>query len=180
MNTKPPEKIYMMMFPDKFEAERLLGRELPFASGDTVFYEIFAPLGQGIAELMLNRAAPGGCKFDFVNEGIPTLLDFSGVDYHERAIELFEDGKGYPMSELVDNEAYAKMPRDIRRQQAASFLGFLSYVYGPQPILGLLKQSISANGILTVTTKKNLEALEFEWKNDLARLAGLDSLDTQP
>ncbi|MCK4657601.1 MAG: hypothetical protein KAT85_11235 [candidate division Zixibacteria bacterium] len=177
---RPPDKIYVMMFPNKFEAEEVLGREVPFVSGDTIFYEMFAPLGTGITELMLNRVNPGGSKFAFVNEGLPTLLDFSGEDYHEKALGFIESGEAIPVADMVDNDKYTRMPRQLRREQAASFLGFLSYNYGPKPIIGLLKQDISANGILTIATKKNLNILEAEWKNDLPRLAALDSLETQP
>lgn len=177
---RPPEKIYMMMFPNKFEAEEVLGREVPFVSGDTIFYEMFAPLGTAITKLMIDRVNPGGSKFAFVNEGLPTLLDFSGEDYHEKALDLIESGGIFPLADMVDNDVYTRMPRQLRREQAASFLGFLSYNYGPKPIRGLLKQDISAGGILTIATKKNLSVLEAEWKNDLPRLAALDSLETQP
>jgi hypothetical protein len=179
-NQRPPEKIYMMMFPNKFEAEEVLGHEVPFVSGDTIFYEMFSPLGIGITELMINQVNPGGSKFAFVNEGLPTLLDFSGEDYHEKALGYIESGEVFPLADMVDNDKYTKMPRQLRKEQAASFLGFLSYNYGPSPIIGLLKQDISANGILTITTKKNLSILEAEWKKDLPRLAALDSLESQP
>jgi hypothetical protein len=177
---RPPEKIFLMMFPNKFEAEEVLGREVPFVSGDTIFYEMFAPLGTGVTDLMLHLVNPDGSKFAFVNEGLPTLLDFSGEDYHERAIDLVESGEAFPMADIVENDLYARMPEQSRKEQAASFLGFLSYNYGPQPIQGLLKQDISANGILTFATKKGLEILEAEWKSDLPRLAALDSLESQP
>ena len=177
---RPPEKIYLMMFPNILEAEEVLGREVPFVSGDTIFYEMFAPLGTGVTDLMLHLVNPDGSKFAFVNEGLPTLLDFSGEDYHEKAIGFIESGEAFPMADMVDNDKYARMPKQLRKEQAASFLGFLSYNYGPQPILGLLKQDISANGILTFATKKSLSILEAEWKNDLPRLATLDSLESQP
>ncbi len=180
MNVQPTQKIYLMIFQNKFKAEELLGHELPYVSGDTIFYEILAPLGTGITKYMMTLAAPQGSQFEFVNEGLPTLLDFSGEDYHERALDYFENDEMFPLTQLVDNEVYAKLPQLARREQAASFLGFLSYDYGPRPIVGLLREGLSANGILMIATKKSLEVLEQEWKSELPRLSRLDSLDTQP
>lgn len=178
--TRPPEPIYMMIFPNRLEAEELYGRSVPFASGDTIVYELFAPLGIAVTEMMIERVKPGGSKYDFVNEGLPTLLDFSGQNYHQVALNKIESGEIIPMADLVDNDKYRKLPKQLRREQAASFLGYLSYSYGPKPIVALIRQDISVDGILRLNAKLNLASLEQSWKKDLPRLATVDAQETQP
>lgn len=180
VNVQPSNKMYMMVFPNRFEAEELLGREVPCVSGDTIFYDIFSPLGIGVTKLMMKYAAPEGSKFDFVNEGLPRLLDFSGEDYHERAMEILNSGDTVSAAQLADNAEYSRLPRETRKDLAASFIGFLSYNYGPRPIYGLIREDLTARGILMLTIKKGIDALDMEWKRDLPRLASLDALETQP
>ncbi len=168
---RPDGKIYVMIFQNSIEARKLLGREVPYTSNDTIYYEIFSPLGKGITEIMMRQVAPEGSKFEFVNEGFPTLLDFSGENYHANVFQHLENGTIIPIADLIDNEKYLKLPAIQRKEQAASFLGFLTLNYGSAPLLGFLKESISANGIMMMTTKRNLEVLEYEWKNSLPQLA---------
>jgi hypothetical protein len=171
LRTRPPEPIYMMIFPNRTEAENLLGRELPYASNDTIYYEILAPLGIGITDLMMHKVAPNGSRFDFVNEGFMALTDYSGENYHENVLQHLENGTLYSMDSLIDNETYRRLDSPRRREQAASFIGFLTYYYGSGPLVGLLREQISVNTILMVSTNKNLDVLEGEWKAVLPKLA---------
>lgn len=175
LRMRPPETVYMMIFDNQFEAEELLGRQVPFISNDTIFYEIFSPLGAPIAELMMKRVAPEGSKYEFVNEGFPTLLDFSGENYHQNVLYQVENGTAYDIDSLVNNDFYLRQPFQQRREQAASFLGFLTKNYGSAPLLGLLKQDLSVNGILMMATKKSFAVLAAEWKATLPEIAQPDS-----
>jgi hypothetical protein len=178
LHRKPDGPIYMMIFPGKTDAENMYGRELPFVSHDTIFYDIFSSLGTGIAQLMLNQMAPEGSAFDFVNEGFPTLLDYSGTNYHEIAYQHVQNGTAIPIADLVDNDKYDELPKQQRREEAASFIGFLTYTFGSAPLVALVKEKLSANGIFMISTKRNVEVLEAEWKNALPRFLNPDTAST--
>ncbi|MBU1317793.1 MAG: hypothetical protein KKG33_05225 [candidate division Zixibacteria bacterium] len=175
LRMRPPETVYMMIFDNQVEAEGLFGRQVPFVSNDTIFYEIFAPIGAPITELMMKRVAPEGSQYAFVNEGFPTLLDFSGENYHENVLQHVENGTAFEIDSLVNNDFYLRQPYQQRREQAASFIGFLTKNYGSAPLLGLLKRDMSLHGAMMMSTKRSLEILAHEWKSTLAYLAQPDS-----
>jgi len=175
LRIRPPETVYMMIFENQFEAEELFGRQVPFVSNDTIFYEIFAPIGAPIAELMMKRVVPKGSKYEFVNEGFPTLIDFSGENYHQNVLYQVENGTAFEIDSLVDNDFYLRQPYQQRKEQAASFIGFLTKNFGSAPLLGLLKQDMSVNGIMMMSTKRGINVLAHEWKSTLAYLAQPDS-----
>lgn len=167
-----------MIFENGAEAKKILGRDVPYTSNDTVYYEIFSPLGKGITEIMMRQVAPEGSKFEFVNEGFPTLLDFSGANYHANSYQHLEDGTLFPIADMIDNEKYLTLPEIQRKEQAASFLGYITLNHGSTPLLGLLKEKVSANGIMMMTMKRSPEVLEHEWKISLPRLAVPPSPDS--
>ena len=180
LKTKPPQPIYVMLFVNKSKAEEMLGRELPYVSGDTIYHEMFSPLGIGITKLMMEQVIPGGSSFDFINEGLPTLFDFSGKNYHKLALQHIEDGTAFTIMDIVDNEKYRKMPEQQRKEEAASFIGYLTYKFGSTPLLGLMKYDLSANATLMMSTKMNPQVHDLAWRNNLPKLASLDSLESQP
>lgn len=175
LRMRPPHTIYIMIFDNKFDAEKMLGRKIPYVSNDTIFYDILSPLGAPITELMMKRAAPEGSKYAFINEGFPTLLDFSGQNYHANVLQQVENGTSFPIDSLVNNDAYQRMPYEQRREEAASFIGFLTKTYGSAPLLGFLKQDMSPNGILMMSTKRSLAVIADEWRLNLPKLAEPDS-----
>lgn len=188
LQTRPPENIFLMVFESQVEAEKLLGRELPYVSGDTIYYDVFYPLGAPIAELMMKRVHPEGSRFNFVNEGFPTLIDFSGQNYHARAFEHLENGTLIPLDTLLDTLLYKGLPYPQRKEQAASFIGYLTLNYGSAPIVGLVKSGwgnasgssdgMSISGILRLATKKGVDVLGYEWRKALPNLAKPASPDT--
>lgn len=180
LRTKPPDSLFVMLFENKTEGNRVTGKLLPFYSNDTIYYEVMSPIGLAISDYMLHKAAGDSIPYKFIEEGYPALLDFSGFNYHEMAQEYFDREEGYTAMQLVDNEIYSSMMRGPRRTLAASFIAFLTYTYGSAPIVGLLRQEGTAEDILQLATKKSIPELHADWERELPALAEIKSNEAQP
>jgi len=180
LRTKPPDSLFLMIFENATEAQNLMGRTLPYYSNDTVYYHVAAPLGVAVAQLMLDRAATEEIRYQCVAEGYPTLVDFSGFNYHQMALDYLERGNSYAVSDLFLDANYEQMQTSIRKIQAASFLGYLTYTYGAAPLVALIKHHENVDQAMKATTGKTLDQLAGEWEANLTKLAALEGTEAQP
>ena len=164
LRTKPPDSIFVMLFENRIEGNKVTGGMLPYFSNDTIYYDLMAPIGKAISDLMLHKAAKDTIRFDFLAEGYPTMLDFSGQNYHQMAQQFFDRKEGYTAMQLIDNEIFNSMTKNPRRILSASFIAYLTYTYGSAPMVGLLRMDGTSKEILEATTKKSIEELHAEWE----------------
>ncbi len=105
----------------------------------------------------------------WIDEGLAVYSDdqWQGLPLHSVAKVLLDRGKLLPVADLVDNNWIKKHPDMVTYPELGSFVKFLYEKYGLEAVKSLwqhgAKGADSAFG-------KNLNALETEWRAELAKV----------
>jgi hypothetical protein len=103
-----------------------------------------------------------------MNEGIPHLLDFSGINYHDKTNRLVNSGKFVGLADLGDNNRFDSLAFPVKRSESASLCGFIMYNYGNERLFMLWKSSVDWQRSIETIFQTPLDEFEKKWL-DFAR-----------
>lgn len=147
----PESTIYIFVYANEPEAAAIVGRDLPFSDDSAIHWGLPHSYGYQLTKYLLAKRGISPGRFAVINEGLPTLLDFSGINYHEMMTRLADEGAFAGLARLGDNTVFDSMAEDVRRGHSASLVGYIMYTYGPERVLALgnsqegWQESIEAN-----------------------------------
>ncbi|HOD65288.1 MAG TPA: hypothetical protein PK186_01600 [candidate division Zixibacteria bacterium] len=125
----PTDTIEVYFYTGVGHGHKITGTYYPYADTSVIHFWLPSNYGPIMAQLMLKRWYPGEPKFRFLKHGVRALLEFAGVNYHQRTQELIDSGKFVSLAELAADTASDDYPdtesEQIRRALGASFVDFL-------------------------------------------------------
>ncbi len=136
----PEDKISLYVYSGMLECLNITGQDSPFSFKHEIHWGGGYPYGYQLTKYLLEQKGVGQGPFQVVNEGIPHLLDFSGLNYHDKTNRLNNSDKIATLDILGDNEQFEELGFSDRRAMSASFCGYLMYNFGLQRLL-MLKES---------------------------------------
>lgn len=126
----PKDTIHFYIHNDPESGKQLTGRSLPFSAGNQIHWDRFTPFGLELARFLINKMDIRMTDYRVLYDGLATLLDYSGYDYHHNTYSLVELGRFIPLDTLINNESYARADSVYRTWEAASLVGFITYNFG--------------------------------------------------
>jgi hypothetical protein len=132
-----PPRIKFYCYRDTTSFRLYTSRGTPFWVGDEFYYGYGPNFGPLIAHYVFEKFPGGDSKWEFLNEGLPVLLDFSGRNYHQASFNFLVDARLASVAELTSESAYEQLNESKRQIEAASFAGFLYEQYGPDTVMQL-------------------------------------------
>jgi hypothetical protein len=178
-----PDPIEFYCYRDSASFLHYTERAEPFYSGNKFFYPYGPNYGPLMSQYVLERLPDGPSKFDFFNEGMLLLLDFSGRNYNQATFNFLENGNLNPAAELIDNALYSQISPSRRAITAASFVSYLIDTFGLEQSQQLYRSehetfAAAADEILG----KTIEELQQGWleylpkhTNEMERIRELES-----
>ncbi|MGB5139693.1 MAG: hypothetical protein WBP29_14255, partial [Candidatus Zixiibacteriota bacterium] len=97
-----PEPVEFYCFEDVKTLEMYTSRREPFLAGNKIYYGYGPPFGRVFAEFVMSRLPEGESKFEFIREGTPMLLDYTGRNYHQATFNFLSDGSISPVADLTN------------------------------------------------------------------------------
>jgi len=164
----PQEKIELYIYVPGPSAEELAGRKLPFSTANSIHWDALYPYGYQLTKFLLAKKGIEPGDFQVLNEGIPHLLDFSGINYHDKTNRLVNSGKFIGLAELGDNRRFDSLAFPIKRSESASLCGFIMYNYGNERLFMLWKSSVDWQRSIETIFQTPLDEFEKKWL-DFAR-----------
>jgi len=164
----PEDKIEFFIYVPGPRADSLAGRPIPFSTDKTIHWGGLYPYGYELTKYLLARKGLEPGRFDVVNEGVPNLLDFSGLNYHDKTNRLVNSGQFVSLQSLGDNAVFDSIPFSTRRAESASLCGFIMYDYGLDRLFMLWNSSTDWKRSIETIFQQPIDDFEKMWL-DFAR-----------
>ncbi len=126
----PADTIHFYIHNNPEEGQKLTGRTLPFHTANQIHWDRRSAWGLELARYLIDRMDIRMTDLKFLYDGLASLLDYSGYDYHHSTISLVEIKQLIPLDSLTNNESYARADSLHREWEAASIVGFVTFNFG--------------------------------------------------
>ena len=126
----PTDTIHYYIHTDSTLAAGALGKEIPYVTSNQIHWGRPVPLGVPIITYLIPKMNIRPTDFRVLNDGLITLRDYSGNDYHDQTGMLHNIGQYIPLDTMFNNEAYLRTNILYRRQESASLVAYITYTYG--------------------------------------------------
>ncbi len=164
----PEGKINLYVYAPGTEGKDITGRNLPFSTADAIHWDMLYPYGYQLTKFLLAKKGIEPGQYKVMNEGVPHLLDYSGINYHDKTNRLVNSGKFVSLAEMGDNTRYDSLDFRIKRAEAASLSGFIMYNYGLERLFMLWKSSVGWQRSIETIFQTPIDEFEKRWL-DFAR-----------
>lgn len=170
-----PKPFTFYLYNNTNEIQELTDCEYTCVQGNTVHYMVFTPLGEPIMVRLLQEFDPNGTPCTFCQEGVVTVLNYSGKNYVEEAyIDYFNDQMP-SLEQLLDPQVYPTLDSIHRCKAAAGLTQFLlTDPYNPEMFLSVYKSEQDPKIALENMYKLPLDQLEKNWIEFLKQNSGLN------
>jgi hypothetical protein len=126
----PRDTLVVMYYTGPGQGKEVTGMNHSFALNDTLHHWPPNHLGTPIMKYLIPKWQPGPPGSHFLRNGLLTLLDNSGENYHERTVNNHRRGTLEHLSELAVNP-YLEFDEECRQSaMAASFVDFVVFNFG--------------------------------------------------
>ncbi len=122
------------------QLEELTGSMYPTVDSNNIYYSMPYNLGAPMMDYLLTLWHPEGTRHKFLKEGIMTMFDFSGQDYHGMTLNYRDDDKLVSLTYLSEDTTINVYAEKYFSAEAASFIAFVIDTYG---MVGLEKLYVS-------------------------------------
>lgn len=156
----PSDTITMYIYSAGPEDEEITGRHTPFSTETEIHWGNKYPYGYELTRFLLRRRGYEPGRFEVINQGIPFLLDYSGMNYHDKTNRRVNSGVLYGLARLGDEAHFDSLDFAPRRAEAASLTGFIMYDYGVNRLFMLAESS--ADWKRSIETIFQVPMVEFE------------------
>ncbi|MEZ5358816.1 MAG: hypothetical protein R3F48_08270 [Candidatus Zixiibacteriota bacterium] len=159
----PEDKITMYVYAIGVEDRELTGRQTPFSDDSTIHWGAKYPYGYELTKFLLRKRGFEPGRFQVINEGIPFLLDFSGINYHDKTNRRVNSGTYINLEDLGDSQKFDSLDFVARRAESASLCGFIMYNYGVDRLFMLGESSVDWRRSIETIFQMPLEDFEQTW-----------------
>jgi len=122
------DTLYFFCFADLKDLLKDTGLNYTTIQGDSIFYGYGPVFGRQITEFVMGKI--GQPHYLFMQEGLPTLYDYSNRNFHDLTYSYVQQGNFDGIKALVDNDSYKELDPAKRQIEAASFCGFMLTQWG--------------------------------------------------
>lgn len=159
----PEDQITLYVYAIGTEDRDITGRQTPFSDDSTIHWGAKYPYGYELTKYLLRKRGFEPGQFEVINEGIPFLLDFSGINYHDKTNRHVNSGSNISLEDLGDSQKYDSLDFPTKRAQSASLCGFIMYNYGLDRLFMLAESSVDWRRSIETIFQMPLEDFEQTW-----------------
>lgn len=160
----PERKIELYVYSPGVDALEVSGRKIPFSTDTEIHWAGMYSYGYQLTKFLLSKKGIKPGEFNVLNEGVPHLLDFSGVNYHDKTNRLVNSERFTSVSELGNNQVFDSLPFPIRRSESASLTGYVMFNYGVNRLFMFWKSTSDWTTSIETIFQMPVADFEEKWK----------------
>ncbi|UCD95399.1 MAG: hypothetical protein JSU69_04950, partial [Candidatus Zixiibacteriota bacterium] len=157
------DTIHFYIHNNSRDGKRLTGRDLPFHTQRQIHWDRVPPFGLALARFLIDKMQIRRTDYDFLYDGLATLRDYSGENYHHKTMARVELKRFIPLDSLIDNESYARQHERHRVEEAASLVAYITYNFGINRFKMLWQSAASFERSVKELFNMDLAAFEDNW-----------------
>ncbi|MFH2034810.1 MAG: hypothetical protein ABIJ45_00265 [Candidatus Zixiibacteriota bacterium] len=170
----PTDTIHFYIHNNPEDGKKLTGRDLPFHTDNQIHWERQSPFGLELAKFLIDKMDIRKTDYQVLYDGLATLRDYSGRDFHHNTAAYLEIGRFIPLDTLIDNNAYARANKNQREGEAASLVAFITYNWGINRFKMLWQSTNTFEQSTRELFEYDLKTFEDKWLEfAMARFQGI-------
>jgi hypothetical protein len=159
-----PEDTLRIYFYTGFgQGREMTGNEWPSVDGNNLHFWLPGFMGTTLTQYLLPKWHPEKPRYRFLKEGLMTLFDYSGQDYHEYTLNFIDEDRLVPLLELARDTAINAYKGSYPVAEAASFVAFFVDRYGIEGLNALYMSQEPFEVAVSKLFKTDVEAMQKEW-----------------
>ena len=160
---KPQETIVVLYYTGPGQAREITGMNRSFVLGDTLHHWPPNNLGLPIIKYLIPKWQDIEPRHKFLRNGLVTLLNNPGNNYHKRTLHSYNDNTFWPLRELAVDSALNGYSERRESAMAASFVDFVAYRYGVEKLAELYRSEDEFGATVEKTFGVSTEDLQTLW-----------------
>ncbi len=159
----PPDTIDIYVYAPGMQIHEITGQDGPFHTENAIHWAGLTPYGYQLSKFLLMKKGIEPGQFKVINEGVPHLLDFSSINYHDKLNRINNSGMFVGIIQLGDNQKFDSLDYTIQRTESASLAGFIMYNYGVDRLFMLWKSSVDWRRSIETIFQLPIDEFENNW-----------------
>jgi len=159
----PDQKIQLYVYGNRLEAEKIIGEDAPTVTDSAIHWDGTYAYGYQLTKFLLAKKGVQSGRFNVINEGIPHLLNYSGINYHAVLTRLVDSGGYVPLLTLGDNAVFDTLRFKVKQSESASLCGFIMFNFGLDPLLKLAKSRDDWKASIEILLQLRVDVFETSW-----------------
>ncbi len=159
----PKDTINIYYYTGYGQMEKFTGIDYPSVDSNIIHFSMPFNLGASMTEYVLYNWHPKEPKFNFIKQGIMTLFDFSGQDYHEMTLNFIDEKKLLSLEELAVDTTINMFHEKYQSAEAASFVAFVLEIYHLETLEKLYLSEDPFPEAVNKIFKADVDVLQNRW-----------------
>lgn len=159
----PENELVVFYYTGFGQGREITGHKYPFADSTAIHFWLPSHKGPTLMQYLLPLWLNKEPQFKFLKHGLITLFDYSDQDYHEFTYRFYNDTTFIPLIELAVDTTVDSNTERLQSAEAASFVDFLVYTYGPQALRLLYRAETSFEMATQGILKIEVDSLQTKW-----------------
>jgi len=167
LNVRKPKAVEFYCFKDIETLEKYTSQKEPFWLGNKFYYGYGPAMGPHISVYATQNLPQGTSKFAFIQDGLISLFDYSGRNYHHTSNVEREKGELTSIIEIGNNKRYNELNKVKKVVEAASICGFLLYEYGSEKFMQIYTSEKNITDTFQEVLGVSIDEVEKGWREFL-------------
>lgn len=160
---EPAESLFIYYYTGVGQGREITGRHDQHVDGNILHFWLPGYYGTTLTEYLISKWQPQEPSFPFLKQGLMRLLDYSGIDYHERTLNNIDNGNFKSLAELAVDTTINVYDENIKSGMSASFIAFFVDSYGMDGLESLYLSEYSFEKSIDMLFKITPDSLQKDW-----------------
>jgi hypothetical protein len=166
-----PDSLTIYFYNGPKHGITVTGFVAPFADGEVIHFWLPSTFGQPVTKRLLPLWSSKVTKFKFLKEGIITLMDGTGENYHVRTQNFSDSGQLIALNKLAEDTTVDADRDRYRSAMAASFVDYVAYAYGILFLKDLYESDDTFDKSVADIFMLPVDSLEKDWLKVVEQVA---------
>lgn len=173
----PSETLLVYFYTGHGQGEEITGTIYPQARDSVIHYWLPFFMGASLVQYVLPKWCPTEPRHRFIEQGLMTLLDHSGANYHQAAYDDIVTDEFVPLGELATDTLVNTYSEKQFSGPAASFCDYIAATYGVETLRVLYASPQPFDVAVRELLAVSVDSLETAWKTFLETKAPIERIE---
>jgi hypothetical protein len=159
----PEQRIHLYVYSNRLETQEIRGEDAPTVTDSAIHWDGSYAYGYQLTKFLLAKKGIQPGRFNVINEGIPHLLNYAGINYHAITTRLVDSGGYVPLLMLGDNAVFDTLRFKVKQSESASLCGFIMFNFGLDPMLKLAQSRDDWKASIEILLQLRADIFEKSW-----------------
>ena len=158
-----PDIVDVYFYTGPGQCEEITGSVYPFVKDGVVHFTLPSFFGPPMAQLIIQKWAPGPPRFRFLREGAIALLDYSNQNYYQYTQDFVDHDSLIPLAALAVDTTVNSNKERYQSALGATFVDYFTLRYGIGAFRQLYTTQKPFGDAIEQLTGRTVDRVQKDW-----------------